>query len=518
MRLPWERIRVARESRATSRTHVYRLAAVASVLGFPLMLVDAVRRGHPLAPNQFLRLPMLSGALAPGLRDDERRTTRHSAWIDVSQAPVVITLKGLQDSHFSLLAVDAWGDCIASVSPRNRPGSRQELAIVGRDWTGKLMARGLAVRAPSNAIWVISRVSRLGSDPRGEEGEAPPAMRRFTSNGLEPIEPAAWSLAPDPVHALDLVVQLTPEEFFFRLAVLADRHPPPFGGRRLAPALQRLQAMRDLAGAEQQRVIAGALEDGLIVGLDMIRRAVVRQEAASVNHWVRAGATRDLSRARGLSRAAQVWTSLGAPRAADLVQYFCFDDSAGEPLNGGERYELRFPPSRLPPTSAFWELTCTPLPPDNPDDARGASVASDGYPTLDEDGSLRILIQREPPPNAARINWLLPPEGAFGLAMRLHGPNQDALSGRWRIPAVDRLSTFLPRSHRSLGATWDSTTSSGVRRRRSALSEPLRNPQGVDDETSVSDFSAVDWLGPLPGPDDGDLRADKGSGGGGEGL
>jgi hypothetical protein len=500
---------VARDFTAGSRAHVYRLAAVASVLGFPLMLVDAVRRGHPLAPNQFLRLPMLGGALAPGLRDDERRTTRYSAWIDVSQEPIVVTLRDLQDCHYSLLVVDAWGDCIASVSPRDRPGDRQDLAIVSRDWTGKVRAHGVAVRAPSNVVWVISRVSRPGGDPNPLH-ETPPALRRAKGDHLELIDPVAWSLAPDPLHALDLVIQLTPEEFFFRLTVLAERHPAPFGGRRLTPALERLKALRAEADLDQQRMIAGALEDGLIVGLDMIRRAVARDDARPVNHWMRAGATRDVSRAGGLRRAAHAWTSLGAPRPVDLVQYFCFDDSSGERLNGGERYELCFPSSRLPPVGAFWELTCTPLADEDARDGQGASVASDQCPVLDVDGSLRILIQREPPPKGERLNWLLSPEGAFGVAVRLHGPGHEAVSGKWRIPAVERLSTFLPRSHRSLGATWDSTVASGVRRRRSAPSELLPNSHGADDETPVSDLNTLDWLGALPGPTDDSPGPDQG--------
>ena len=132
---------MAAADRASSKVHLYRLAAVASVLGFPLMLVDAVRRGHPLAPNQFLHLPRLGGALAPGLRDDERRTTRHSAWIDVSQTPIVVTLGDLQDRHFSLMAFDAWGDCVASLSSRTRSGPRQHLVIVGRHWDGRLGVR-----------------------------------------------------------------------------------------------------------------------------------------------------------------------------------------------------------------------------------------------------------------------------------------------------------------------------------------------------------------------------------------
>ena len=121
----WSSCAAARASGSStgSTSAEWNAAAVASVLGFPLMLGDAVRRGHPLAPNQFLHLPRLGGALAPGLRDDERRTTRHSAWIDVSQTPIVVTLGDLQDRHFSLMAFDAWGDCVASLSSRTRSGA-----------------------------------------------------------------------------------------------------------------------------------------------------------------------------------------------------------------------------------------------------------------------------------------------------------------------------------------------------------------------------------------------------------
>jgi hypothetical protein len=60
------------------------------------------------------------------------------------------------------------------------------------------------------------------------------------------------------------------------------------------------------------------------------------------------------------------------------------------------------------------------------------------------DGSLVLLIQRDPPPPARRVQWLPAPEGPFYAVLRLYGPEQEALTGAWSPPQL----TPSPRTSR----------------------------------------------------------------------
>jgi hypothetical protein len=118
-------------------------------------------------------------------------------------------------------------------------------------------------------------------------------------------------------------------------------------------------------------------------------------------------------------------------------------DGAGQPLNGSTgRYVLRFPDGGLPPARAFWSLTMYRL-----DDKQLAPNPIRRYSIGNRtrglergpDGSLTIAIQPDPPQGKEAANWLPAPRAPFYMVLRLYGPSQDALSGTWTPPPVERL-------------------------------------------------------------------------------
>jgi hypothetical protein len=119
-----------------------------------------------------------------------------------------------------------------------------------------------------------------------------------------------------------------------------------------------------------------------------------------------------------------------------------FVDSDKQPLDGANRYTLRFAPGQLPPVNAFWSLTLYELP---------ASLlyanALDRYlinssmlPNLkrDADGGITLYVQNEPPGKDEESNWLPAPEGPFVTVMRLYWPKPEALDGKWTAPPMQR--------------------------------------------------------------------------------
>jgi hypothetical protein len=55
------------------------------------------------------------------------------------------------------------------------------------------------------------------------------------------------------------------------------------------------------------------------------------------------------------------------------------------------------------------------------------------------DGSLDILIQNASPGANAQINWLPAPAAKFALTLREYWPKDDARTGAWMPPAVQKI-------------------------------------------------------------------------------
>ena len=59
--------------------------------------------------------------------------------------------------------------------------------------------------------------------------------------------------------------------------------------------------------------------------------------------------------------------------------------------------------------------------------------------TRDADGGITLYIQRNRPSTQKEANWLPAADGPFLMALRLYWPGQDAIDGRWRAPALERI-------------------------------------------------------------------------------
>lgn len=115
-------------------------------------------------------------------------------------------------------------------------------------------------------------------------------------------------------------------------------------------------------------------------------------------------------------------------------------DAGGQPLNGANRYTVRFAPGQLPPVNAFWSLTMYKLPQSllvaNP--INRYLINSPMLPHLvkDVDGGVTLYIQNKSPGKEKEPNWLPAPKEPFMAVMRLYWPKQAALDGTWKQPPM----------------------------------------------------------------------------------
>jgi hypothetical protein len=115
----------------------------------------------------------------------------------------------------------------------------------------------------------------------------------------------------------------------------------------------------------------------------------------------------------------------------------------GKPLNAAtDRYVLRFPPGGKPAVQFFWSLTMYSVPDrflvDNPIDRYAIGDRTPGLRD-DPDGGLTLYIQPQSPGPDKASNWLPAPAGPFFMVIRMYGPDDEMLSGRWKAPELERV-------------------------------------------------------------------------------
>ncbi|MFZ1018636.1 MAG: DUF1214 domain-containing protein, partial [Candidatus Cybelea sp.] len=95
----------------------------------------------------------------------------------------------------------------------------------------------------------------------------------------------------------------------------------------------------------------------------------------------------------------------------------------------------------IPPVNGFWSLTMY-----NqhhffePNELKRYSVGTKNRKLrYNDDGSLTIHVQSEPPAEGNRNNWLPSPKnGAFSLYVRTYWPKTEVTDGSWTPPPVKK--------------------------------------------------------------------------------
>jgi hypothetical protein len=179
-----------------------------------------------------------------------------------------------------------------------------------------------------------------------------------------------------------------------------------------------------------------ALEAGYAAGIRQVEAAGRQPTAELRNGWAIAYGLGSYG-TRYLIRAAIAWLGLGANLPEDGIYPTARVDSEGQPLDGANRYILRFAAEELPPVNGFWSLTIYNDRQHFVENSIGRYAIRDGDPlAYGPDGSLEILIQHDSPGPELEANWLPAPADAFNLMLRLYWPEPQVLDGTWLPPAV----------------------------------------------------------------------------------
>ena len=377
------------------------------------------------------------------------------AYLDLTKEPVIVSVPDTNGRYYLLPMLDMWTDVFASPGWRTTGTQPGHFLVTPPGWRPELRDRFIEefqlpantqrIDAPTPIVWVIGRTKTDG--PADYE-----AVHKIQA-GFKVTLLSEWGKPPKPVEAkIDPDVDMTTppkiqvdtmpaEKFFAYAAELMKVNPPHITDEPIVARMNRigLTPGRSLDFAKLDPGVVKALESAPAAAQELMAWKIPTL-ARVVNFWSMNTDTMGVYGNYYLKRAIVAQFGLGANLPEDAVYPLNLGDESGKPLDGANRYILRFEKGAPPPVDAFWSITLY--------DPQGFPVAnplnrfavSSWMPfKYEADGSLTLYFQNDSPGADREANWLPAPKGPFNLTMRLYAPRSGALTGKWNPPPVTRV-------------------------------------------------------------------------------
>ncbi|GGV95372.1 hypothetical protein GCM10010230_10900 [Streptomyces narbonensis] len=434
-----------------------KLATEAWLYGYPLVTAavtkgnmtavparDDARRKAPV--NQFCYMRTTPDSSFTEVVSPNADTLYSSAWLDLSDQPLVLTLPEFDDRFWMVPILDAWSNVCAVVGRRRNGPSAGPFLIAGPAWSGTVPDGLTLLKSPTAVNWIIARYATSGPS------DFPAVNRLQDATRLIPL--SQWTGDPDdyspptdvPVPAgadtttapVDRVHALSGRDYFALLNRMMVDNPPDPGDAPFLGGLAKLGiapgASLDDLSAEELAVLDAAARRGP----EALDELLARAEAAKTSGWAVHRGLGDYGTDYA-KRAVITRFGYGANLDADALYPHATTDAEGRPLDGAHAYVLHFEAGKTPPVDGFWSLTMMnerQLFADNP--LNRYAIGDRSGMRTNPDGSLDIHVQHDSPGPERESNWLPAPAGSFNVFLRLYWPQQPALTGDWTPPAFQR--------------------------------------------------------------------------------
>lgn len=428
------------------------LVKKAYVYAFPVYEMYRTRYGAVYTPqnptrtdlNQFGHRRTLSDHTARWVTTPNNDTLYSSAWLDLSQEPIVLSVPDTAGRYYSLAFMDFYTNNFAYLGRRTTGTKAGDYLVAGPKWNGSAPQGMSVIKSPTSAVWLLSRI--LVDD----EADLPNVHRLQDQCKLTPL--SVWTKSGEAKVKTDLKTPPPAPDpkdpwNFFKIVNLGLRENPPpadeaplmaeFAKIGVGPA-QTFDPSR--FSEEQRKIILGAMEAA--------RKGIPAGLATAVKPRDGWGYTPPNIGNYGKDygfRALIALIGLGAMEKEEAFYVTSRTDKDGKPLTGENRYRLRFGKGALPPVDAFWSLSMYEVTPEqraffveNPIRRYAIGDRTKGL-KYNADGSLDIYMQTQSPGKELESNWLPTPPGVFRVTFRAYQPKEPILKGEYWLPGIERM-------------------------------------------------------------------------------
>ncbi len=407
-------------------------AREAWIFALPLIEMGAARMrmlhpqpgGQGAAINHFVHARALVTPAGRTITTPNNDTLYSSAWLDLTQGPVTLTIPPTGKRYISVAVMDMYTDNDAILGTRTIGGGGGTFSLVGPKQPG---SGADVVRVSTPHAWVLARTLT--------DGDADLPAAHAVQDGLILKGPAGT--IPGPATARNAAAG----DYFAAASALLASDPPRSEDtglfRRIAPL-----GLTPKGGFDPKRLSAAELaqvEAGIGEAKGMILANAGRQ--SFINGWAYPRADLGFYGQDYLYRAMVSLGGLGALTPSEALYMKAQGEDGNGRFNGDGPYRLSLP-AQLP-VDGFWSLTMYEATPggqffltENP--IRRYAIG-DRTPGLKRngDGGLDIWIGRADPGGERTANWLpAPAKGPFAMTLRAYLPKVEFLDGRYRLPPV----------------------------------------------------------------------------------
>lgn len=402
---------------AFARADLKTAARDAWLFGLPLIEMAAARARQMkqgLPPNVFAGGRVLADHTARAVTTPNNDTLYLSAWLDLTQGPVTLTVPDAGDRYWSVALMDMYSNNNAVLGSRTVGGAGGVFTLCGP----------------------------------GQASTGPNPVRIAT--------PHAWALARVLVDGPEEVAALQPLLRGFRLAGGAGPAPRPYATRDADPAAY-FASVRELMASDPGsaldlgllRRVPGLLGDGPAVDPVAVAEGVAEARRLAQGGWGRQKAIQGWTYPRAnlgdygqdyVYRAAVALGGLAALPTAEAMYMRPEGENDGV-FHGDGLYRLSLPADV--PVNGFWSLSMYEATADGQffftDNPLRRYAIGDRTKGLKRraDGGVDIWIGRTDPGGHRTANWLPAPKaGPWTVTWRGYLPAPGLLNGEWRLPAI----------------------------------------------------------------------------------
>jgi len=419
------------ETQSLSPDEAHDIAVEAYVYFYPLMSMEVTRlqMSNIEAGKEFGKGPMNAFHHMPAYPPADMKvvvrpnfdTLYSSAWLDLTQEPMIVSAPDTGGRFYLLPMLDMWSDVFASPGWRTTGTKAGHFLITPPGWEGQAPDGVERINAPTPYVWIIGRTKTDGP----ADYEAVHAIQ--AGYVITPLSLWGQQDVPAPTVTVDpsvdmktppkvLVDTMPADQYFTRALEVLKVNPPHVTDQPILARMKRLglEAGKSLDYASLDPVVRQALESSVDEAQKLMQWKVASL-ARIANGWSMNTDTMGVYGNYYLKRAIVAQVGLGANLPEDAIYPLNLADNNGQPLNGAHRYVIHFDKGSLPPVNGFWSITLY--------DQEGFQVAnelnrfavSSWMPfNVNRDGSLDLYIQHDNPGKDNEANWLPAPEGPFG--------------------------------------------------------------------------------------------------------
>lgn len=406
------------------------------IYGFPI--VDMLNRMHNethlVRPNQPLAAPvntfamydtLITPKIAENLRAPNVDTLYLNGWVDLSTGPVLLDVPAMGSRYYTLAFMDLYGKP-QHLGTRTNGGAAARYALVGP--SGGTVPDGYQpFPIATDIAWLLGRV--LVTSPADL-----PVGRQLAQGIVMRGQRGAEVTAEEPTKLTQGI------QFFTHLNRALKRLPAIRGEEALMAGFNRA-GFGPAAEFDTERLSPArrqGLECALRLGPDVLKNQGFKP-TRTTNGWQLS----DQIANPGMNYLLRAAVARGgyANDPVESIYPGTTSDGSGAPLDGANRYRVRFGKGQFPPARAFWSLTVYDTTGHLVENPMGRYAIGDRTPGLryGRDGSLEITLSATRPRGGAS-NWLpTPAQGGFMVVARLYLPEPAALDGRYAMPPIERL-------------------------------------------------------------------------------